>query len=337
MTGGGRLGILQTTVRRARLIGVAAALFFISGVGSAHACINVHIGAYPSAAHAGDLVHYSVSSLEAGAGYTVSVNGSVVAEGKATGDAVGGTFTMPNLGAQGTAVTVGVTFDHSEIDGARGADTTKVTYEPVAASPPAPPPASAQPPPPAPAPAAAQPRTAKPVPGKAAPTARTQPQPVQHISRPAAAQAARTGANATRVPAAASADRPAVRPHLRMAVTPVALREPTRRVAPSTVTHRPRAAAPRPHVLPQTRSVRAAPVRASASAVSATGRRFAVWWLAAILLLVGSGTAAAGVILRRRRPTPSPLEDELAVEAELQEMIAEARAREGRSDLTRTN
>jgi hypothetical protein len=320
-------------VRRGRLIGLAAAFFLTSGVGSAHACINVHIGAYPTAAHAGDVVQYSVSSLEVGASYTISVNGSIVADGTATGDIVRGPFTMPNLGAQQATVTLGVTFDHSEIDGARGVDTTKVTYEPVAASPPAPPPAAAAPPAPAPAPAAAQPRASQPVPRTTAPSEPTQPQPGPRISRPAAPRAIRTGPVATRMPAASTGGRPSVRPQLRVAAAPTALREPTRRAAPSRT---PRAAPPRPHVLPQIGARRAAPVQPSARAAPADERQRPLWWFAAALLLAGGGIAG-GVILKRRRPTPSPLKDDLALEAELQEMIAETRARELRSDLTRTD
>jgi hypothetical protein len=59
-----------------------------------------------------------------------------------------------------------------------------------------------------------------------------------------------------------------------------------------------------------------------------------LWLLIAVGLLLGGGTALATAALRRRRRPRErpPAPRELEVEAELQEMIAEVRARESRAE-----
>jgi hypothetical protein len=73
-------------------------------------------------------------------------------------------------------------------------------------------------------------------------------------------------------------------------------------------------------------------VPAHRRAAPAGTRDLPAWWVAVAALVLGAGIAASGVLLKRHRePAPSPPSGiELAVEAELQEIIAEARAREAR-------
>jgi hypothetical protein len=306
----------------------AVAAWLVAGTGAAHACISVHIGAYPGSAHAGDPVRYSVSNLEPGAHYTISFNGAVIAQGVKGDGPVGGDVTMPDLGSESRPVLLSLSFDHSEIDGAQGIDTTFVTYEPTAppAPPPPPPPTSPAPPPPA-----------------APPTARVPhvvPHPVLRIHPAPRAPAthdttSRRGASKPlqRTPTTAAAPAHALAPPASHAVTAVRglIRQQTPSTAPA-IEQRVHRTAP---VHPPGRMTRATPaeLRPLVAALPRSRRSHGVhmgWLLLGLVALFVLGlNAAAGFVYVRRSPRPRG-GDEIArpeIEAELQELIAEERAK----------
>jgi hypothetical protein len=74
--------------------------------GIAHA--DPSFGLAASQAHAGDVVHFTITGAEDDVRYEIEVNDRDVLEGTADGDSgpIGGQFTMPDLGAAAKSVTV---------------------------------------------------------------------------------------------------------------------------------------------------------------------------------------------------------------------------------------
>ncbi len=76
------------------------ALFALSASG-ALACNEPSLGSVTLSAGAGDPVSFSAVHLDPGAAYTLVLGGRTVASGTAAGDAIDGTFAMPDLGSAG--------------------------------------------------------------------------------------------------------------------------------------------------------------------------------------------------------------------------------------------
>lgn len=336
MTRGGRPGILRPTVRRARLIGLAVALFVTSGVASAHACINVHLGGSgdPALGGPGNIVgpggtvHFSISGLDNGAHWTVALVGTgQTRSGVGDGGPVDGVFNVPDLGASPQTLSLQGTATHEEVDGSfwpLGPIT--IEYRVIAPAPPPPP--VTEP--------ASPPATQAPAPARSRASAPRRTTDALGSARPSLSRS-----SATRIPpAAARTARPSARPARPSASTDARLPSPPR----SALAHARPAAHPRASVTRQVhavaRSRRAAPrhlrplprlVLAPLTVAAAEKRRHGDWPWSTVLVatLLVATTVCAAVFGRRRRKRPGADRHEVdAIELELQELIAEARARQ---------
>ena len=101
-------------------LGLTLATLLALGPAAAFACLEPRLDV-PSSAYAGDQVEFTITDTTPGAEYTVEVNGTVVARGISTGGARGatGTFTMPNLGPDPMTVYAKSTTAHDDIEGGR--------------------------------------------------------------------------------------------------------------------------------------------------------------------------------------------------------------------------
>lgn len=131
---------------RARLVigGLGAALAISAlSAGHAWACAEPKL-ATGGTFGPGDTVGYSISGIEPGASYTLTApDGSVLDSGTASGS-VSGSFTMPDLGSEATTMNVHMEADHNATGtshpdgGARYTSDATVGYEPPAPPPPPP-------------------------------------------------------------------------------------------------------------------------------------------------------------------------------------------------------
>jgi len=319
------------------------------------------LGLFRASAGRGEPVRFALLRLTPGASYTVSVDGAQVASGVARADGVApGAFTMPDLGDQPRSnVVVSTHVVHApEPGGDTGRDTPSRTMgytgaQPAASSPPqratAPPPqAPAQS---APAPAAS-PAPAVPPPARARPKGRLPS--ASQGGRGAGAGAeerarsgggGRTESRPGRRSPTASARRAAARTPMATQKVPARVGPRSRRVTGADRTARdprvagPFAPAPAGPVQPapagppapfRQAAVSVGPTaQASGSSVAAPYDWTEAWPLALVLLLVGISACAlvgARAAPREAEPVAALSGDDL--EAALQELLSEARARE---------
>jgi len=343
-------------VSRCRLAHMAALALVLAAVGApgAAACNDPKIAADTTSVHPGDTVSFSIDNLEPGATWTVELEGQTLASGDASASEHR-TFTVPDLGDSAGAMNVKAIITHADI-----ADGSVPIYWPVQYSKPSAtpaPPAASSTATPSTQPAAGIPAkqsTAKPATGAKPATKPTAPKPRHNPS----AQRTRHRENRDTVarprPAqkAVHAVAPAVTARPQAVPAPAAAHV----VAPPRARHKHRPAATGSRAAPvgaATRLRRLAadlprapvPLAAGKTAAAAASERSP-----AIPIVVGLAAAALlalvlAVLLRRRRdgtglpqPVPDdaprsperlsmPLTDEerrmLAIEAELQEIVAE--------------
>jgi hypothetical protein len=303
----GKESSMRIRVALGFLIGLLA-LFPLAG--SASACATASLRLDPSAGP-GDTVSFSISGIEPGATYTLSLGGHEVASGtnNTPSNGVSGTFTMPNLGTQPVTVTgFGHTFHAADSDAQD--PVSSMAYEPPAPSSTSAPAASAPPKPePEPEPEAVHP----------APRVKVQP-PVavaQHAAKKQKQDSPTNGAGARAAPADA----------VRSAPGP---RDPNSGKSGEAKGSAEESSGVRHKVLDAIGST----TRVGPADVPTVG-------LLALGLIVIAGTAVAAFViyLLRRGPdpeaaikAPAPLGHD-PVEVELQEMIAEEMARQLLSDL----
>lgn len=273
----------------------------VIGVGTptALACNEPSLGSVTPTARAGSPVSFSAVNLDPGASYTLLLGGQAVAAGIAEGEAASGSFSMPDLGRPQTVFLE----LHVAHDGGTWVSSRPVEFQ-------------------VPAPAAAKPQSH---PGSEAASApKTKARAKSETAAPAELSKA---ADARAVPAAApAAVQPAVKPQKVKAAA--AKKEPASaayekplQVLPDLL---PVLAVPTPpsdEAAPA--PVVASPTRATDPIIVASAperRTPLVWILLAATLLLGFGAGAYAAVRRGRRLR------EAAIEAELQEMIAEARA-----------
>ncbi len=288
-----------------RRSGVLALVLFVFSASAALACNEPSLGLISGSARAGDPVSFSAAHLDAGATYTILLGGSVVSSGTAGGSGtIAGSFAMPALGRAGTYYVE----LHVAHDGG-----TWVSSLPIGLVAPAPTSSPAR---------ASQTRVAS------TPETRARPPASVPAQQP-------TAAPATKAQPAPSTT-PAVKPVVASRPTTAS----TARKQPFAQSVKPRASGPRIAAAPgRLGDTRVAKVTSRSTAVApAPGARpelpFSLPLLSGIvLLLVGLGGAGVVAELRSRRRKLASL----ALEAELQEMIAEARAAqaEGRRERQR--
>jgi hypothetical protein len=192
----GKESSMRIRVALGFLIGLLA-LFPLAG--SASACATASLRLDPSAGP-GDTVSFSISGIEPGATYTLSLGGHEVASGtnNTPYNGVSGTFTMPNLGTQPVTVTgFGHTFHAADSDAQD--PVSSMAYEP-----PAPPSTSA--------PAASAPPKPEPEPRAVHPAHRVKVQPpvavAQHTAKKQKQDSPTTGSGARAAPADAARSAP---------------------------------------------------------------------------------------------------------------------------------
>lgn len=307
---------------------LVAAVAVLVAPAAGRACISVHLSVTTPAVGPGGTIHYSISGLEQDASYTVHLGSYALASGVSDGGAIEGVFTMPDLGQSSRTIFVTGTYAHSDIQGSSLPfdPAAQVRYEPIAA-PPLPPAPPAAPPPPAP------PRTAPP--------------PAQTVR--AAVSAARRPVRPVVTAATGEESRPRTFPAQAAAVgrtapvTPPVAKETARRahavpraaVRARRLPHRHAvgAASVAPKVLLPRELLRLQPSRPATRAGMARGG-LDLWPLVfglGVGALLVAGAAAGWIVLRGGARTRDPDEDyaALTVEAELQEIIAEERAKAG--------
>jgi hypothetical protein len=123
-------------------VATAAVLSMLAGApDAAHACNLPMITVSPDTAGPGEPVTWKIGDIEAGAAYTVTVAGQVVADGEASASPPSGTFSMPNLGSTPRSVSVEMEVRHTEASATREGgnnawwNSADVTYRPPSAPP----------------------------------------------------------------------------------------------------------------------------------------------------------------------------------------------------------
>ena len=104
----------------------------------AQACNDPTVMVLPHVAGPGDTMHYTITNLTPGAKYELSIYGElgvetrVVPPTEATSNSASGTFTMPDLGDRSVGVSIGGPIQHWDIESPTGDDTLdrydSVTY-----------------------------------------------------------------------------------------------------------------------------------------------------------------------------------------------------------------
>jgi hypothetical protein len=316
-------------------VGLIAAAALLLVPGAAQACNDPTVSVRPNVAGPGDTMRYTITNLTAGAKYELSVEGVlVVPTREATSTSASGTFTMPDLGDRSGGISIGGPIEHWDIENSptRKFDTDG-TYRAPASTPTGPPESQPAPgTPPADVPGGREPGAANPA-GKLiddAPAHRA-PQPLR-ATRPDGPGPQTAAPVEAEVPLAApapvTAEPDAVSsPRNELRAAPVAPGRP--RATPAGPVHAtvPQPAPPRP----RTETVSApepgapehdgpAPPLMLVAALTAAGG-CALWLM---LLLRRGGEAAAP-----RATAPDPrIPPDASVEAELQEIVAEERARQ---------
>lgn len=311
-----------------RRLGLVATLVFAIWAPAALACNDPSLGAVTPSARAGESVSLSAVHLDPGASYSVLIDGREVAQGVA-GDSgtISGSFTMPDLGRAGTySVELHVAHDDGTWISSR--PVSFVVPDPVAVSPPAPKPAATTAPKPA---TSAAPTRANVTPKAASATKFTPRVSPSTRVQPKASPAATSAPTASVAPATTRASNHS---RTRAAAVDHAARHGVARLADKkdAAVAKPRGristwAGPAREEVPAPVVVVRSPHRQPVSVAPPAGRRgghdlpLVLIAILGLVLILGVGSAGILVRIRRLRRNAS-----LAVEAELQEMIAEARA-----------
>ena len=310
-----------------RRLGLVATVVFTIWAPTALACNAPSLGAVTPSARAGDSVSFSAVHLDPEASYSVLIEGRDVAQGVA-GDSgtISGTFTMPDLGRAGTySVELQVAHD----DGTWISSRPVSFVVPVAVSTPAPKPAATTVPKPA---TAVAPTRAHVTPKSASAT-----KPTPGVS-PSTRVRAKVRPAATSVPTASvppATTRASNHSRTRTAAVDHAARHGVARPADkndgavakprgriSTWAGPARADVPAPVVA--VRAPHAQPVSVAPPAGRRGGYDLPLVLIAILGIVLVLGVGSTGIVVRRIRRLRRNAS--LAVEAELQEMIAEARA-----------
>ena len=98
-------------------VGLIAAAAVLLVPGAAQACNEPTVSVWPNVAGPGDTMHYTITNLTAGAQYELSVEGVlVVPTREATSTSASGTFTMPDLGDRSGGISIGGPIEHWDIE-----------------------------------------------------------------------------------------------------------------------------------------------------------------------------------------------------------------------------
>lgn len=249
-----------------RRFGFLVLILFALSAASALACNEPSLGSVTPSAGGGEPVSFSAVHLDPGAAYTLVLEGRTVASGTAAGDAIDGTFAMPDLGSAGAY--------YLELDVAHEGGTW-ISSRPIQF---------------------------------VVPAATTKFKPtVAPKAIPAAPPAERASATSTAIPRHAVQGAKADGPR-------------GARARPGAARTKSAPLVRAPHDLPLVVAGLAAAARTSVRAAAREDDDRLVLWLG----LAAGGLLAAGLVARARRARR-----DAAIEAELQEMIAEARAAEG--------
>jgi hypothetical protein len=155
---------MRRSALRIAALAIGTALVLALGAATASACNEPTLSLGKTQASAGETVPFTIGGTEEGANYTLAIRGQTVASGTDTTAQSGlsGSFSMPDLGGTQTVVYVDMTADHAA-DGGRWTHTRSIAYVPpsggsadMAPPPsqsPAPPPSQSPAPPPAESPA----------------------------------------------------------------------------------------------------------------------------------------------------------------------------------------
>jgi hypothetical protein len=302
------------------LLGLAAA--------PVSACVNINLALQPPGGvargpvHPGDDVRFTVSKTTPGARWTVSILGrGVVASGTADGDYVAGSFSIPDLQQPSGTIFVQLVVEHEDLE-----DLSHTVSQPLDYV----------------APTAAQPPARKPSPASTAPVKKKRPHPLarQTAAKPKPSEWATTASRPHAAP------RPLVTVH-RAPATPRPLpsaeqpKQPAYHAAPRPTARRVHGRHPNalhtparaPRARPETPKLEPLPAPFPRPAVRhrapASSQPFPITALAlALALAVGGGAVAAAVLALRRREHRALEARRMAeLEAGLQELIAEERAR----------
>jgi hypothetical protein len=336
MSGRVRVGLALTT----------AVIAFNLSVGASLACIKVDFSPGVSAGPGGN-VPFTIAGTDVGAAYSISVGGTQVADGTdADGGGVSGSFTMPDMGDSARPVEAFARIEHSD-EGEPGewAFTKSIQYvgrqaaQPTESGPTASPGTNSTSPATTPAVQPA-PRVERRNAARKPARRRASHPTATRRSSPARAPARTQSESLTRLPVStAGATRPAT-----VSEGPVAVPQQTVSAAParrsvnrtkavpsSTPLLQGRILGPRP-----ARTVRAVRITARPAAAIPASRPLTMW-IGGILVLLSGGALIAVFLVRRvggaSAPIPSAMPDPpvrdgaLAIEAELQEIVAEDRAR----------
>jgi hypothetical protein len=343
---------------RLALVAALAAAVVGTGAGTARACSNLAFSITTLSVGPGGSVRFTISGTTAGAAWTVSISGyGAVKSGTATHDSVVDSFTMPSLGSTTHAVSVSATVAHADIEDSPAFVPNHMTFTYQAPAPPQP--QQQQPQQPQQQPAAQQQTTKQvetpttssssavaPQPASAGSTG-SRPAPSSGHSRPSQASSTRAATSSRSSRAGRQTAAPVVRVHTHAG----RLHAFARAVAvgaPSLLAHaghapkvqRPASSPAAPLVVGGRRATGRQPVvgpefKAAGAYVGGTEPKRAslVRWLSigSALLFLALASAAGGLLVRRRRRDRggSPNVSAPEVEAELQEIIAEERAKHG--------
>jgi hypothetical protein len=294
----------------------------------ASACVSINLALQPPGGvargpvHRGDQVRFTVSKTTPGARWTVSITGhGVVASGVADGDFVAGSFSMPDLQQPSETVFVQLVVEHEDLEDSPVQRSQPLDY--VAPTEAQPPPATPSRAPPAPAGKAKRSRpradAALPKPrGRASTASRP------HAAPRPATIVHRAPVTPRPVPARTVAQPKQPAPH--SAPRPAARRAPPKGVP--VPAHAPRVRRETPKIEPLPVGIPRPAVRPPAPA---SPLPFPITVLALALAAGGvAGGVALAAVLRRRRRRASEARRMAELEAGLQELIAEERARRAR-------
>ena len=281
---------------------VIAAAASLSLVAAASACLTADLNVSPSAGP-DDPVSFSISGIEPGATYNLSVEGQQVASGvnNTNNNGVSGSFSMPDLGSQAQTVYAYADTFHAA-DGDSFRLSKPISYEPPVSS-----------------------TTDTPAASSSAPTVPPAPHHSQRHATSASHSAPGTSHHSTATPAASPAPAPAVDATSSNAGASVS--------APAT--------AAKQHSAHASASVPDRILRALGSTTGVGPAKVPTMGLLLMALIFIAGTALAGLVIylsqtgpdpKAAIKSPAPLGHD-PVEVELQEMIGNEMARQLLSDL----
>jgi hypothetical protein len=122
---------MRRSALRISILAIGTALVFGLGAATASACNEPTLSLGKTQASGGETVPFTIGGTEEGANYTLAIRGQTVASGADTTPESGlsGSFSMPAHGGTQTVVYVDMTADHAA-DGGRWTHTRSITYVP---------------------------------------------------------------------------------------------------------------------------------------------------------------------------------------------------------------